>query len=496
MSNPRVRGLIVFAVIIFVVVVFCGIIPFAVMPGSGIGVGLPVIEVPGEVLIKDLLPGFNFTNTLAGTLFANFMVLLFVFFAWRGSQGWRKEVPGRFQALAEIVVEGWRSFARGIAGEKLDKAPFLLALTGTIFVFLLAANWMKLFPGVESVGKIHCGHPGQSGYPRVEGAAGGTYLLFVNQPLYTGETATLESEHHCEHYLEGLGRLQAGETPEAAVARYQEEIAHVESELAALESQTTLSAAQREEIDHLHEELHELEIELEIAEARVHAVESVEALEPRVEELTLLEEEGTLTAEQQEALNTAREELRLARTQAYFPFAAFALSDADLETLDNGGDISIDPYIFTITPFFRGPATDLSFTIALALISMIGVQVYGVYAQGPAYFEKFVNLSALGNLRKKPLGAIDFVVGLIEIISEIGKIVSLAFRLFGNLFAGGVVLMIMAFLVAMLLPVIFIGLEIIITTVQALVFAVLTLVFAAQAMESHHGDEHGDEHAH
>jgi len=100
-------------------------------------------------------------------------------------------------------------------------------------------------------------------------------------------------------------------------------------------------------------------------------------------------------------------------------------------------------------------------------------------------------------LSKKPLGAIDFIVGLIEIISEIGKIISLAFRLFGNMFAGGILLIVMAFLVAMIVPSIFIGLEIIITTIQALVFAVLTLVFSAQAMEGHgHGDEEHHEEAH
>jgi len=150
------------------------------------------------------------------------------------------------------------------------------------------------------------------------------------------------------------------------------------------------------------------------------------------------------------------------------------------------------PYIFHITPFFRGPATDLSLTFALAILSMVLVQAYGVAALGPAYFEKFVNISALGNLGKRPLGAIDFIVGLIEIISEIGKIVSLAFRLFGNLFAGGVALMAISFLVAVIVPGIILGLEIIIGTVQALVFAVLTLVFSAQAMESHaHDDDHG-----
>ena len=80
-------------------------------------------------------------------------------------------------------------------------------------------------------------------------------------------------------------------------------------------------------------------------------------------------------------------------------------------------------------------------------------------------------------------------VGVIEIISEIGKIVSLAFRLFGNIFAGGVALLVVMFLVDNLIPGVIILLEIVIGAVQALVFAVLTLVFSVQAME-HHGDDH------
>jgi F-type H+-transporting ATPase subunit a len=171
-----------------------------------------------------------------------------------------------------------------------------------------------------------------------------------------------------------------------------------------------------------------------------------------------------------------------------FPGATLPLDETQL-------DKGAVPYIFHVTPFFRGPATDLSLTIALAIMAMLLVQVYGVLGQGLPYFEKFINVSALGNLNKKPMGAIDFIVGIIEIISEIGKIVSLAFRLFGNLFAGGVALMAISFLVAMLVPGLIYGLEIIIGAVQALVFAVLTLVFSVQAMEAHHGDdaEHGHE---
>lgn len=154
------------------------------------------------------------------------------------------------------------------------------------------------------------------------------------------------------------------------------------------------------------------------------------------------------------------------------------------------------PYLQVVTPYVRGATTDLNLPLGLALISFIAIQVFGVLANGPSYFLKFINLSALGNLRKKPLGAIDFIVGLLEIISELGKIVSLTFRLFGNIFAGGILLAVISFLVGLGLPIIFYGLELIVGTIQAFVFAILTIVFSAQAMEGHHGDDEHHEEAH
>jgi F-type H+-transporting ATPase subunit a len=173
-----------------------------------------------------------------------------------------------------------------------------------------------------------------------------------------------------------------------------------------------------------------------------------------------------------------------------YPDATLPLTSAELA---NG----VIPYVFTVTPYVRGATTDLNLTLALAFISVVAIQVFGTIAQGPNYWQKYVNLIALGNLKKRPLGAVDFIVGLFEIISELGKLISLSFRLFGNMFAGGILLAVMAFLIALILPSIFLGLEVIVTTIQALVFAILTLVFSAQAMEGHHGeegphDEHGD----
>lgn len=203
------------------------------------------------------------------------------------------------------------------------------------------------------------------------------------------------------------------------------------------------------------------------------------------------EEEAVILSRLAPEAQAARiEELRLEATESVWHHASVGLP---ADALEQG----VVPYIQVITPYLRGATTDLNLPLGLALIVFVAIQVFGVAAQGPSYFLKFVNLNALGNLGKKPMGAIDFIVGLIEIISEIGKIISLTFRLFGNLFAGGLVLAIMSFLTGLVVPAIFMGLEVIVGSIQAYVFAVLTLVFVGQAMEGHHGDdEHHHEEAH
>ena len=112
---------------------------------------------------------------------------------------------------------------------------------------------------------------------------------------------------------------------------------------------------------------------------------------------------------------------------------------------------------------------------------------------GGDYLQKFINLRALGNASKNPIGAVDFVVGIFEIVSEFAKVISLAFRLFGNIFAGAVLIFVMHFLISTGLPIIFFGLETIVGFAQAAVFAVLTLIFCAQAMVSHHHDDDHEE---
>lgn len=137
-------------------------------------------------------------------------------------------------------------------------------------------------------------------------------------------------------------------------------------------------------------------------------------------------------------------------------------------------------------PFFRAPSADLNVTFALAIATMVMVQIHGVRALGGGYFRKFWNTSGHGFMK-----GINIFVGILELISEISRIIAFGFRLFGNIFAGEIVLATMAFLVAFLVPLPFYLLEILVGVVQGLVFMMLALVFFTMSTISHaHGDEH------
>lgn len=142
-----------------------------------------------------------------------------------------------------------------------------------------------------------------------------------------------------------------------------------------------------------------------------------------------------------------------------------------------------------VLPVFRTPTTDINTTLALALVTMVMVQVYGVRALGIRYFAKFINIPAL---QKGGMGYMMFVVGFLELISEISRILSFAFRLLGNIFAGGVLLFVMTSLMPFILPVPFYGLELFVGFIQALVFSMLALAFISAAMHGH--DEHEEAH--
>ena len=137
-------------------------------------------------------------------------------------------------------------------------------------------------------------------------------------------------------------------------------------------------------------------------------------------------------------------------------------------------------------PLFRGGTADLNTTLALALFAVITSHVMGAITVGIwDHFNKFVNIKSFlaipGKIKKDAtivlVNPIKAFVGIVEIIGEVAKVASLSFRLFGNIFAGEVLLASMMALFAYVLPLPFIFLEIIVGLIQALIFAMLTLVF-------------------
>lgn len=155
--------------------------------------------------------------------------------------------------------------------------------------------------------------------------------------------------------------------------------------------------------------------------------------------------------------------------------------DPDVAQVESGIDTSTNPEqkpsedateTKKFVPLLRGATADLNMTIALALIAVLAMQYFGFTTLGIKYSTRFFNFS----------NPIMFFVGLLEIISDISKVMSFAFRLFGNIFAGEVLLAVMAFLMPFIAPMPFLFMELFVGFIQAVVFSTLTAVFVNVAV--------------
>ena len=172
------------------------------------------------------------------------------------------------------------------------------------------------------------------------------------------------------------------------------------------------------------------------------------------------------------------------QSEKFFPIVAtiflFVIMSNWVELIPGLGTIGLNEYSnghAVFIPFIRSASADLNVTLALAIISVISVQVMGIAALGFfKYARKF-----LVNPFHKPY-VIGTFVGILELIGEVAKLISFSFRLFGNIFAGEVLLAVMLMLVPYLVPLPFLALEIFVGFIQALVFSMLTLVFLKMAV--------------
>ena len=177
----------------------------------------------------------------------------------------------------------------------------------------------------------------------------------------------------------------------------------------------------------------------------------------------------------------------------------FVIINAWMSLLPGFGSILVTGADGHPVHLLRGANTDINLPLALALVSFFFVEYFGIKSLGWRYFGKFVNLGrflrGLGQLFRGRFkvglgglfnGAIDIFVGVLEGMSEVIRIVSFTFRLFGNMTAGEILLLIVSFLVPWILALPFYGLELLVGFVQALIFGGLTLVFVTLAVTPHH----------
>ncbi len=158
----------------------------------------------------------------------------------------------------------------------------------------------------------------------------------------------------------------------------------------------------------------------------------------------------------------------------------FVLVANELAFIPGVGSVGIDNGHGGLTPLLRAPAADLNMTLALAIIAFLAIEITGVVILGFfKYAGKYVNFSS----------PVNFVVGIIELLSNIGRLISFSFRLFGNVFAGEVMIAVVLFFVAYLLPVPLMAFEVFVGFIQAVVFAMLTLFFIKLAIMEPHGEE-------
>ena len=173
------------------------------------------------------------------------------------------------------------------------------------------------------------------------------------------------------------------------------------------------------------------------------------------------------------------------QTRSFFPLVATILIFLTLANwmgiLPGVGSITIEGLHEGHTidiPLFRSMNADVNMTLAIALISVIATQIFGILALGLfPYVGKFFVAPW-----RDPIGSF---VGILELVAECAKIISFTFRLFGNIFAGEVLLVVISFLMPYFAPLPFLGLEIFVGFVQGLVFSLLTLVFLKMAVTAH-----------
>ena len=480
----------------------------------------PVISIAAEEIVD--LGGYSITNTILSAWVVIVLMAILTFILYRRLRHVEEAlVPRGFQNVIEALLEAFSDVVTLIAGEKNGRRFF--PVVATIFIFLLFGNWFGLFPWNNAIGKIEDVRAEYLEeleedaedflHDLPQGSISTTYIADVNDAFgaaFLGHIPVAAHDQKEANKLIEEALRGDSEEPIIAAVRAQFAANPIAQDTpagalpGAIEERLRRAGIAEAEIEELialnlplpSSEVGETELEGAVINSGGVNIIPLRAegfdYDPFVERVILPTNADAASARARlyDSSASAGLENRPANIDAGELEAPITVNTAHLgivlkrqqEGLDAGEGIG------AIFPFFRAIATDLNLTLAVALWAVIFVQLWGVQSLGlRTNFGRFVGVGSAAVV-KGPIGAF---VGFLEIISELARVVSFTFRLFGNILAGEIVLFMSAFLVPFLVATVFYGFEVFVGFIQAFVFAMLTLVFAVTAVS--HG-EHEEPH--
>ena len=507
--------------------IIIAVLGFAVFGFFVVRAPAPVIALAAEP-IADL--GFmELTNTILSAWVVILLLAIAAFVVWRRTRNVEDAlVPSGFQNLVEAIYEAFLGIAQQVGGERNGKKFFPFVFT--IFIFLLIGNWFALFPWNNVIGPVenyryHYLHEMEVSVMEVvedlehgerslsDGEIDAINDAFGNA-FFEPIPFKVDKQDKSDERIHKIRKHELTDTEFAVRSEFWTNPIPYGTDGADLvhEIEARLEAAGIQDEGH-----HELEYamvfnlpivagdaELVKATGPILSGDGFKIIPPR-----------TLFAETRDFSYDAFAEPLVIEPGADGSVAQLCLIECEIAVGDNEpavvpttvntahlgfilrmeekGYVDAETGETTgtvghIFPIFRALASDVNLPLALALWSFLAVQYFGMRGVGiGANFGKYIGVGSHA-IVKGPMGVF---VGILEIVSEVGRVISFTFRLFGNIFAGEVVLFISMFLVAFVVPTVFFGLEVFVGFIQAFVFAMLTLVFASTAVGDH--DEHHEE---
>lgn len=355
------------------------------------------------------------------------LALLFV--AWRAGRK-PKDVPSGWQNLMEMIYEFFSNTVDGVAGGTPKAGRRFLLLITTIFLVVMIINWVGILPGVGSIGKIES----------------------IEQWVHH-HAESIEEEVHADHPDYSDEQVEALALVHLLEEHGTDTFVAFDGAIVPLGRGEQARVPLNKIISFISDDLHHIEEAVEHGDDLSHL----------------------------EALENIRHDIEAGVVKSSFIY--------------NEGESTEKTYDFTgqtaglLIPYLRGASTDINTTLAIALVAMVTVQLWGFKALGfKGYSGKFL----VNPITKGPIATF---IGLLEGFGEITRTISFAFRLFGNMFAGEILLIAMAFLLPLIGIIPFMGLELFVGVIQAYIFAMLTLVFGVMAVASHGDhDSHAEDH--